>query len=269
MTYVPGLNAVANPVHDMGDAAVTGINTALSPIVTGVNSALKTVTPGVQYLEDNTALGGINNFVENKPADALALAAATFFSAGAAGEAMGAGAAATPAAADGAGATAAGGLNSFGAAGSSAITPALESGAVSGGAGAGAAGSTTGSLAGAGSITPAFGSGSVGGITGTAGTGTLGTAGTAAGGGMITPAFESLGGAPSFLSRLKPLIDNAKTANSYRSNFNNFSVPNTDRINANDQADRLTRSILDSGETPSTTGRIANQIVMNRFGVRK
>jgi hypothetical protein len=154
-------------------------------------------------------------------------------------------------------------LASAGATGTAAITPAFESGVVGSGVGAGAAGSTTGSLVGAGAITPAFGSGAYGGIAGTSGLGTLGTAGTAAGGGMITPAFESFGGASSFMGKLKPLMDNAKTVNQYRNSLSSQSTPNTDRINANNQADNLTRSILNSGDAPSTSGRITNQSSIN------
>jgi len=269
MTYVPGVGSVSNAVHDVGGEVVTGLNTALSPIVKGTNDVLKTVSPGVQYLEDHTMMGGINRFVENKPADALALAAATFFSAGAASSAMGAGAtAAAPAASGGAGA--AGGMAGYGAAGSAALTPALSSGAVAGsGMGAGVAGSTTGSLVGASAITPALSSGAYGGIAGASGLGTLGTAGTAAATSALTPALTSLGTGASFMSKLKPMIDKAKTANSYKNSFSNQAMPDRDRINANAQADNLARAIVGSDSEPAVKNRITNQIVMNRFGMRK
>jgi len=152
----------------------------------------------------------------------------------------GAGAAAAPAASGGA--EAVGGLGvgaeaGIGAAAGNAITPTFASGAVDAG------------MAGA-----------------SAGTGTLGTAGTAAGAGMLTPAYSA--GASGFMNSIRPIMDKVKTVNSYKNSLSSQTTPNNDRINANNQSDNLTRSILNSGNAPSTTGRITNQIVMNRFGMR-
>ncbi|MGZ5029069.1 MAG: hypothetical protein ACXWAT_00610 [Methylobacter sp.] len=253
MTYVPGLNVVSNAAHDAGDAMVTGINTALSPVVGGAQQLTETITPGLKQFNQATGMDGIDNFVKNKPFDAAALAAATFFSGGAAAEAMTPAAAAAPAAAEGAGAGAAGGLSSFGAAGSSAITPAFESGAVAGtGAGAGAMGSTTGSLAGA------------------SGAGTLGTAGTSAATSALTPAFESgaMGGAQfGMVERAKPFIDQARNANQYRSNFSRMGMPDNSRANATNQANLLAQQILNSNQPQNTNiKRITDRIAMNHWG---
>ncbi|MGZ4995763.1 MAG: hypothetical protein ACXV79_16555 [Methylobacter sp.] len=269
MTYVPGVNAVANPIHDAGDAAVTGINTALSPVVGGAQKLTETITPGLKQFNQATGMDNVDNFVKNKPFDAAALAAATFFSGGAAAEAMTPAAAAAPAAAEGASAGAAGGLSSFGAAGSAAITPAFESGAVAGtGAGAGAAGSTTGALIPASAITPAMASGTYGGIAGAAGTGTLGAAGTAAATSALTPSFATMGGAGyGAIEKARSFMGKAQDAQRYQKSFSNVAEPDTDKINANRQANALAQKILDSNSVPTTNiKRIADRISMNRWG---
>lgn len=260
MTYVPGISSVANPIHDMGDAAVTGINTALSPVISSTNKVLKTITPGVQYMEDNIPMmGNINRFIENKPFDAAALAAATFFSGGAAAGGM----SGAPAASGGAGAM--GGMASSGAAGSAAITPSFMSGAAAGGGmGAGAAGSTTGALVGANAITPALASGTYGGMAGTAGLGTLGTAGTASGMGAMTPSF--MGGA-GFMDKARSFMGKANEADKYRRNFSNYGMP--DNKDDNRQANALAQKILDSNSVPTTNiKRMADRISMNRWRTR-
>jgi hypothetical protein len=269
MTYVPGVNVLANSAHDIGGEFVSGANRALSPLVKGTNQVLEATTPGVKQMHEAVpALGNVNRFIEDKPFDAAALAAATFFSGGAAAKAMGAGAAAAPAASGGAGAM--GGLSSAGAAGTSAITPSFASGAVGAGAGAGAAGSTTGSLVGAGAITPGLASGTYGGIAGAAGTGTLGTAGTAASGSALTPSFMAMGAsAPSFMDTAGHTISKGREFKSYHDNINRFSGPDTDKARANNQANSFAQKILDSNSVPTTaTGRIANKIIMKRPGGR-
>lgn len=266
MTYIPGVNVVANAVHDVGDEFVTGANRVLSPIVKGTNQVLEATTPGVKQLHEAVPmLGNINRFIEDKPFDAAALAAATFFSGGAAANAMGA--AAAPAASGGAGAM--GGMASAGAAGSAAITPSFMSGAAAGGGiGAGVAGSTTGALVGANAITPALASGTYGGIAGASGLGTLGTAGTAAGMSALTPAFASMGGAVSYgaMDTAKSFMNKAMEANRYRKNFSQFSGPDTDKLNADRQANAFAQKILESNSVPTINiKRIADKISMNRW----
>ena len=253
MTYVPGISSVANPIHDMGDAAVTGINTTLSPVIKATNKVLKTVTPGVQYMEDNIpAMGNVNRFIENKPFDAAALAAATFFSGGAAGEALGPSATAAPAVSGGTGAM--GGLNSFGAAATNAITPALSGTAAGTGAGAGAG----------------MG-GSVGGtLTSISAPSTLGTAGTAAATNAITPALSTLGAStPSFMANAANVLNKGREFKSYFDNMNTMAGPDTNRIRSNNQANAFAQQIINSNSVPTTnTGRIADKIMMKRIGGR-
>lgn len=265
MTYVPGVNVTANAAHDIGGEFVTGANRVLSPIVKGTNQVLEATTPGVKKMHEAVPmLGNINRFAEDKPFDAAALAAATFFTGGAAAKGIGAMSAA-PAASGGAGAM--GGLSSAGAAGSAAITPSFMSGAAAGGGmGAGAAGSTTGALVGASSITPALASGTYGGMAGASGLGTLGTAGTAAATSALTPGFATMGAGYGAMDTAKSFMNKASEANSYRKNFSQFSGPDTDKIRANTQANAFAQKILDSNSVPTTNiKRIADKISMKRW----
>jgi len=247
MTYVPGLNALPNTVHDIAIPVASAVNQYASPVVGVAQEINRYANPWIKTIKKSAPgaydyINGIEEYAHQKPGDAAAVAAATYFTAGAATEAVaGAGAAAAPAASGGAeavGGLGAGAEAGIGAAAGNAITPTFASGAVDAG------------MAGA-----------------SAGTGTLGAAGTAAGAGMLTPSFGA-GGASSFMNSIRPIMDKVKTVNSYKNSLSSQTTPNNDRINANNQADNLTRSILNSGNAPSTTGRITNQIVMNRFGMR-
>jgi hypothetical protein len=271
MTYVPGLGAPANLAHDIGGEFVTGANRVLSPIVKGTNQVLEATTPGVKQMHEAVpALGNVNRFIEDKPFDAAALMAATFFSGGAAANAIGSGAAAAPAASGAAGAM--GGMASAGTTGTSAITPALSGTAAGTGAGVGtgAAGSTTGALIPASAISPAMASGAYGGISGASGLGTLGTAGTAAATSALTPSFMTMGAAaPSFMDTASNAISKGREFKSYHSNMNNFAGQDTDRLRSNNQANALSQKILDSNSVPTTNiKRIADRISMNRWGQR-
>jgi hypothetical protein len=271
MTYVPGLGAPANMAHDIGGEFVTGANRVLSPIVKGTNQVLEATTPGVKQLHEAVPmLGNINRFVEDKPFDAAALMAATFFTGGAAANALGSAAAAAPAASGGAGAM--GGMASAGTTGTAAITPALSvtAAGTGAGAGAGAAGSTTGALIPASAISPAMASGAYGGISGAAGTGTLGTAGTAAATSALTPSFMTMGGAGyGAIEKARSFMGKAQDAQRYQKSFSNVVEPDTDKLNANRQANGLAQKILDSNSVPTTNiKRIADRISMNRWGQR-
>ena len=184
----------------------------------------------------------------NHGGDVAAIAAATYFTGGAAGAALqsgegaagaggaGAAAAAAPAASGGAGA--AGGTAGLSAAGAAAITPELAyaGGAAGGLAGAGggaaagglagAAGSTTGSLLAANAITPALstiGLEAAGpGIAGAAGSGTLGTAGSAAASNAVTPYLASIGEGSQGISALGKAAQAIRYGNTYRSNIMNL-----------------------------------------------
>jgi hypothetical protein len=264
MTYAPGIGVTANAAHDAGGEFVSGVNKALSPVVGAAQDFTQATTPGMKQVQQSTGMDGIDRFVRDKPFDAAALAAASFFTGGAAANAMGAGSAAAPAASGGAGAM--GGMSSASAAGSAAITPAFQSGAVAGsGLGAGAAGSTTGSLVGASSITPALSSGAYGGMAGAAGAGTLGTAGTAAATGLLTPSMNTLGTGTGFMGSLKPYTDGANTADRFRRNFNNVSQPNQDEARLRKQQNALAQRIIDDPQPKRNVKRISDQIMMSNF----
>jgi hypothetical protein len=251
MTYIPGIREVANPIHDVATAGISLGNQVLSPIVKTVNKGLETITPGVKWLHENTALGGINEFIENKPLDALGIAAATYFSGGAASKALGGGASTGI----GAGSSAVG---------SSAITPTFASGA-----GATAAGTTAG--AGASAITPAFASSGLS-IAPAAASGGLGAAGTAAANSLLTPAFASWGGASGagLLSGVKGAYNKFNQVDKYRQNLDRFAKnePN-ERDRMNNQAGQLAERIIQQEQVPDIRSKIANQIMFNRFGMRR
>lgn len=252
-TYVPGLNTVANFAHDVGDSAVTQVNTALSPIVGGLQKYTELTTPGLKQLNKIVPWQqGADEFVRNKPFDAAALAAATYFSGGQASKL--AGAAGAPAASTIGGT---GGLASAGAAGTEALTPAFAGGAsVANGAGVGAAGSTTGGLVGASSITPALTYGGAGGVAGASGLGTLGTAGTAAANSALTPSFASLGGG-GVLQSARPALNRLKQVNQYRSNFRAASGNQQQQQQDYSLGDQL---LNDNNNVNNNVGRVANTI---------
>lgn len=252
-SYIPGLNVLHNAVNNATTDNLTGANTVLSPIVKGINQGLDYIDPLAKAIKKNTYAGEINDFVENKPADALAVVAATYFSGGAlSGAATGGGAGASTGI--GAGATTAG---------SAAITPTFASGA-----GATAAGTTA--AAGAGAITPAFASSGLS-IAPAAVSGGLGAAGTAAANSLLTPAFASFGGASGggLISGLKNAYNKFNSVDKYRGNIDRFAKnqPNErDRMNA--QAGALADKILND-QSNDYRSKVANQLMINRFGMRK
>lgn len=258
-SYIPGLKEVHNRVDDATTQNLTEANRALSPVVKGINQGLDVIDPTAKWLKKNTYLGDINNFVEEKPADALAVAAATYFSAGAATEAAaGAGATAAPAASGGAGATggmagasstAASGTAGISALGSEAITPALSS----------TAGAQISNAAAAGAAATGYGG--------------LGAAGTAAGSAMLTPAFASLGtgaAGSGLLNSAKNIYSKFNKYDQYRSNISKFAGnQHSERDRMNAQAGALADRILNEYQPTDYRQKIANQIMMNRYGMRK
>jgi len=256
--YIPGLKVLHNAVDDATTQNLSTANAALSPVVKGINAGLDVVDPAAKWLKKNTYAGEINNFVENKPADTLGIIAATFFTAGAAGgAAAGAGEGAGAATGIGAGSSAAG---------SAAITPAF--GSTAAGAGAGV---TAG--AGAGAITPAFGAAGLSIAPEVAAAGGLGAAGTAAAGSMLTPAFASWGGAGTgsgLLSQAKDLYGKYKKIDQYRSNIDTFAKnqPN-EQARMDAQAGQLAERIIQQEPASDYKKKVANQIMMNKFGMRK
>lgn len=235
MTYIPGIKEVANPVHDAGEQLVTGVNTVLSPVIGAAQKVTETITPGLKQFQDAVPITkDIDRFVRDKPFDAAALAAATFFSGGAATPAL-------------TGTASAGSLGAAGAgAATSAITPALAStGAATTGAGAlGAAGTAAGQAA----LTPAFASGL--GATTAAAPGILGATGTAALNAAIPSTYGALSSSiPSasllntFKTNIKPLKAKLSRANDYYSNFKNFAQPDQNEIRRKQIEDQLMQNI--------------------------
>lgn len=263
-TYIPGANKVSDFMHEGTQRGMTAANTYISPVVKTVNQGLDVIDPTAKWLKDNTVLGDVNRFVEEKPADALAIAAATYFTAGAASNALGgagaAGSAAAPAASGGAGAAggmagaaggAASGTAGISALGSAAITPAFES----------AAGSALTSSALSGAAATGYGG--------------LGAAGTAAGTSLLTPAFASTGAAASeggLLSSLKNTYGKVSKYKDYYDNVKTVADANrqpTDRQRYNAQAGAMAERILNNGQAQNDyRQRVANQLMINRFGAR-
>ncbi len=127
MTYIPGANQIANPVHGAATAGIEAGNRVLSPVVQAAHQFTDLITPGLKQVRENIPmLQNVHRFAESNPVDTAAIIAGTIFSGGAGAGAMG-----------GAGG-AAGGAGAMGAYGGAAAG-ALESGAFSGlGAGLGA-----------------------------------------------------------------------------------------------------------------------------------
>lgn len=259
-TYIPGLNKVSDFIHEGTGRVVSAGNEYLSPVVKAIH---KYTLPDYQ-LNKNNFIGDIHRFSEEKPIDALGVAAATYFTAGAAtGAASGA--------ASGAGA-ASGGAGGLGAAGTTAagtaITPTFASGA------AGAGGAVTAG-AGASAITPAFTAAGLSLAPEAAAAGGLGAAGTAAANSMLTPAFASWGtGATGggLLSSVKDAYNTINKADSYRSNLQRFANNNgpTDRQRYNAQAGQMADRILNAGSQPQTARqRVATQLMTNKYGMRR
>lgn len=258
------------------DAVWTTANRVLEPVMK-LESKLGNKTDPVRWSLGKTFPDehkGFTEWVNTHGADAAAIAAATYFTAGAAGAAVGsagaggaaagAGATAAPAASGAAGA--AGGTAGLTAAGTAAITPAFESAAA---AGVGA-GVTAG--AGASAITPAFGAAGLS-LAPEVAAGGLGAAGTAAANSMLTPAFASWGGSSGagLLSSAKNLYSKFSKVNDYQSNLQ--TVANTrGRSQAElDQAHAaaIGDKILNSNQPQTYRQKVANQIMINRFGTRR
>ena len=252
-TMIPGWGqAVAQPMHDLAIQGADIGNRALSPIVGGAQDFTNVITPGLKQAEKSTGMSGIQNFIRNKPVDAAAIAAATFFSGGGATSGL----SGAPAASTTGGA---GGLYSAGAAGTEAITPAFESGAASGLGTGTTAGTTTGSLAGANAITPTFASGSYPGIAGASAPGMLGTAGTAAANSALTPSFMGSG------SALGNTFNTLKTANNYRKNLSNFSTKDNSNEVRQQNDNAVVENMLNNNEVPKFKLRkIIDQLAMQQ-----
>jgi len=158
MTSIPGLNKVPNKIHDAATAGIEGGNRALSPAIGAIQEGVEFTTPGLKQLKQKVPIiEDIDRFIRDKPVDAAGIAAASFFSGGAAGGAA-AGGAGTGAGAGAAGAAGAGASSPLiaGAAGTtSALSQALPAAA---GAGLGA-GAASPLVAGAAGTTSALGSG--------------------------------------------------------------------------------------------------------------
>jgi len=277
-TRVPGLKEISNKVHEGEDYIMTGANRVLEPILQAESAGAGQADPIRQTLSkvDPERHKMYQDWWNSHGADVAAIAAISYFTGGAAANALGpsagagagsGAAAAAPAASGGAGA--AGGTAGLGAAATSAITPTTFS-ALSGvgaGAGAGAAGSTTGALVGASSITPALVNAGAG-IAGASGAGTLGTAGTLAATNAITPTLASIGAGQGSagLSAINKVANAVKTGNQYRSNISKFVQPNNEKQRSYNQANALAQRIVNE-EQPKNEKikKISNQIMINRF----
>jgi hypothetical protein len=252
-TYIPGLNQVSNAWHDAEQEGTTAGNRILSPVVGFLQDGQDKMLPYHKELHHAVGLDGIDRFIREKPVDAAGIAAATYFTAGAASGA------ASPAGGAGmsAGQTAAA---------ANAITPALQSGAY--GVSAAAAPGTAGSAMGA-AITPAFESAAGAALAPTAFTyGGLGATGYAAGVNALTPSAAGYG---SLLSGAKNAYNKFNTVDSYRSNIKRFADQQgpTDQERYNAQAAAIGDRILNAGNNPtSTRDKIKSQIMMNRWGMR-
>lgn len=256
MTYIPGVKEVANPIHDVATQGITLGNQLISPVIGKAVEFTNATNPLAKFLDEQTQVGGVTEFIKNKPLDAAGIVAGTFFSGGALGGAMGGGgalggatgaASAAPAASTVGGA---GGTAALQAASANAITPALAAPVT--------AGSTTGSLLSANAISPALASGTYGGAAGASGLGTLGTAGTAAANSMLPSTYGALvASQPSLWTQAKGLYDKFNSVDKYRSNLSKFSQNKDD---PNREADAIAQRIISDPQD-----EIIKQIVMNRF----
>jgi hypothetical protein len=252
-TYIPGINQITNPIHQGAEQIADSSNRALSPIVGAAQKFTNVITPGMSQLQNAIpTLKNIDTFVRDKPVDAAAIAAATFFSAGAA----------TPYLA-GAGTGAAGGLS----AGGAAATEGALAGTTAGGAGAlgglGAAGTAAGEAA----LTPAFS-----GLASTAGSaapGLLGSTGTAALNSALTPALASIGtaapsGVGSLLNTFNTAIKPLKTGYKYGKNLNSFSHGDTEGQRQQNMANAFNEQVLNNNPTPDNIGKVSNAMTQFR-----
>lgn len=189
MTHIPGIKEIANPIHDAAQWGADTGNRLLSPVVGAANQVTDFITPGLKQLRRAVPmLENVHQFVQNKPVDAAAIAAATYFSGGAAAKAFapamggaGAGGTGTAAAPLGAANTAAA---------SNAITP-------------------TAFTQGAGAFTTQAAA--------PASYGALGATGTQAGMAMLTPKLST-----GLLGTLKPIVSKLATGKQYFDNLSSF-----------------------------------------------
>jgi hypothetical protein len=238
MTYIPGIKEVANPIHNLAEQGADFGNQVLSPVVGAAQKFTELTTPGLKQVQNAVPfVKDIDRFVRDKPVDAAAIAAATFFTAGAATPAL----------------TGAGTGGALGAAGSSAATSALTPAFTS------AAGTAAGAAPSA--LTTAAGAGG-------AGLGTLGSAGTAAGLSALTPAFQGAGLAAgtgaagsagsNMLSSFNNLIKPLKTAKNtidrfggdYVKNLKNFAEPDREGERQYKLAEQLAERVINDKTQP-------------------
>lgn len=253
-TYIPGLNKISEPVHNLATKGIEAGNRVLSPVVQVAHKITDTITPGLtQARKAIPMLDSVNRFTENKPVDALGIAAATYFSGGAAGGLFG----------GGAGAGTASAAAPLGAAGTQAATSAITPAALTAGetalASAPAASSGlgfAGTQAGLSALTPASmaapeaaGAGSL-----------LGATGTQAALSSLTP------GSGGFLSSLKPAFEAARTGKRYADNINRFASPDNDNNYAAENS-LAAQIINDKPEPAKVKKRVINEIMKNKYGL--
>ena len=259
MTYIPGVDIFANKAHDAATAGITAGNTALSPLVGGAIDITNKIDPALGFVHKAVPqTQEIDNFVRNKPVDAAGIAAATYFSGGAASglfEGAGAGTAAAGSLGAGADAAAANAITPVGlTAGESAIA-APVGGAATGLGTIGASGLETG----ANLLTPASFAGSS-----SAAPGLLGATGSQFASNAITPSFMQLGGkTPGLLDSFQPAFKALKTANDYKSNLQNFSQPDNSKQNKLRAEMALSDKILNDTPTAIKTKRFVDELMNN------
>jgi len=226
-TYIPGLNQISNPIHSMAESTADASNAALSPVMKGLDKFTETTTPGLKQLRSSVpGMEGITNFVNNKPVDAAAIAAASFFSGGAAAKAFPALGGA------GVGTSAAGAP--LGEAGTAAATNALTPAAFTTGGSAFAAPvsplMSAGTTAGMNALTPAgYTAGASALSAPIQGAGLLGTTGTQAGLAALTPSFMGQGASGGVLEAIKPYAQKAMQVKDQYSTLKNYGMPDQDR----------------------------------------
>jgi len=265
-TYIPGLNQISNPIHTMAEGAADTSNAALSPVMKAADRFTEKTTPGLKQLRSSVpGMEGITNFVNNKPVDAAAIAAATFFSGGAAANALGG-----AGAAGGVGTSAAGApLGSAGtAAATNALTPAAFTAA--GGAGGSAFAAPASSLLSAGqaagmsALTPAgYASGASALSAPISGAGLLGTTGTQAGLAALTPSFMGQGASSGVLEAIKPYAQKAMQVKDQYSTLKNYGMPDQNKV-MNDRMQRDLAERIKNDDPNQSPHRAQDAIAKNK-----
>lgn len=93
MTHVPGVNQVANPIHDAATAGIESGNRLLSPVVKAAHGLTDVITPGLKQVREQVPMmQNIHRFAETNPVDTAAIIVGSIFSGGALGGAAGGGA---------------------------------------------------------------------------------------------------------------------------------------------------------------------------------